>query len=124
VVPVRLLEVQLVIEPEQIPLAFVLNDARMIAARAAVRRHDIALIFPRAGRTVAHGIPDAFGAAGGGVCVVAATFTLPHPWGLLVMKGIRLAGLFPNQTVPGDLTGKGNHILVQFDIPKVRVSPI
>ena len=101
---------------EAIGFPLEVDDAGVVASGEVGGVHDHALVRPGAGGFVAHGVADAFRAAGGSVRQVVMTVLFPDPGTFLVILGF---GRFFD-----DFAGGGNHVFVQFDVVQVGVAPV
>ena len=106
---------QVVVLPEHVALALVINDARMVAACAVGGTHDVALHFPRAGGVFGHGVADALGAACGSVGQVILAVALVEPRAFLIV--LQLAHAHDSAAIR-------NHVFVQRHVVQVRVAPV
>jgi len=77
--------------------------------------HDVSLVFPRTCRTLAHSITDTFGATGRGKSHVVVVTTLIAPRTFLIIGD--------TGKLHDVATGR-NHVLVQFHIIGIGISPV
>ena len=96
-------------------MSFIIDNARMIAARLISVVHDVSLIFPRSRYLVAHSIAYALRAAGGSKSEIIFRVLLINPRTFLII--INMGELL-------DFARGAYHILVKFDIISMWVAPV
>ena len=104
-----------VVLTKAIGFALVINNTGVIATSTRRMIHDVTLILPRTCRTVAHGITNTFGTAGGSKSQVIMSVALVEPGAFLIVLYLRK---FHN------VARIRNHILVELYIIRIRISPV
>ena len=79
---------------------------------------------PWTNRTFAHSIAYPFRTTGTGVSHIVVSVAFISPGSFLVMVLIYFTLFFAYQWIFHDISGNGNHIFIEFRIPKIRISPI
>ena len=107
---------QVVVQAEDVRLALVVDDTRVIAACTPGAVHNVSHRTPRSRRLVAHRITDAFGAAGRGKGQVPVLAVLIQPGAFLIVVDMVVEFVY--------LALQRNHILVEQCPIGVRVAPV
>ena len=107
---------QVVVQAEDVRLALVVDDTRVIAACTPRAVHDVSHRTPWSRRLVAHRITDAFRAAGRGKGQVPVLTMLIQPGALLIVFDVVVEFVY--------LALQRNHILVEQCPIGVRVAPV
>lgn len=106
---------QVIVQAEDITLSFEINDSRMVSTGTWSMVHYVALIFPWTFRTVTHCIANTFRAACRSKCQIIVAIALVEPWSFLIVFDMWMGN---------DFAACGNHVLVEFDVIKYRITPV
>ena len=107
---------QIVTVSKNIGFSFQMNDAGVIAARLCRSIDDHPFIFPGSCGLCTDGIANSFRTACGGIGHIVKVIAFPDPGPFLVIPGCG--------RILHDLSGIGDHILIQPDIIDFGVSPV